>query len=53
MYIIMKQTVELAARDGRDDIIDNLNELHRQGKLVTKETYYKYETDEEQTEQVN
>ena len=44
--IIMKQTVDYALKLERTDIIDNLNELHKQGKLVDKKTYYKYETDE-------
>ena len=49
----MKQTVDLALKLERTDIIDNLNELNRRGKLIAKETYYTYETNEEQTSEGN
>ena len=43
----MKQTVDLALKLERTDIIDNLNELHKQGKLIEKTNYYKYETNKD------
>ena len=43
----MKQTVDLALKLGHTDIIDNLNQLHREGKLVEKTNYYKYETNKD------
>lgn len=53
MYIIMKQTVDLALKLERTDIINNLNELHKKGLLEDKKTYYKYETNEEHNAKSN
>jgi hypothetical protein len=42
----MKQTVQLAVKENRQDILEMLEQLNREGKLIEKETYFKYNKDE-------
>lgn len=38
----MKQTVQLAVKENRQDILEMLEQLNRADKLIEKETYFKY-----------